>query len=328
MSLRTFFNTHPEYRVVAGLLIAVLAVEVLLRVAEEDLSGNITHILSIPSIIEEIDSNEYESLVFLGNSLTNRAVHSPIINEALNKNNAGLYQSFKLIPDNSALAEWYCIYQNQLQEVQEQPEAIIIGFAWDQISDQSLIKPARLGAFFCRKEDLEQLSVTALGHHVKQLQFYAGYISHVYVNREAIRNRMLEPIIPDYLDITRKINQTNNQNAQEAMESEFQYTYKLFTSLVEDIRAAGSDIILLAMPVIQDYVIDENLVRITQDLDVHLIDMRHTGLITKSMYRDAIHLNLEGSQIFSEVIAQKLANLLQTREPAGTDENMQDLIRK
>ena len=328
MSLRTFFNTHPEYRVVAGLLIAVITVELLLRVAEEDLSGNIAHILTIPSIVEDADSKDYQSLVFLGNSLTNRAVHSPIIDDVLNRNNTGTYQSFKIIPDNSALAEWYCIYQNQFKDVEDQPAAIIIGFAWDQISDQGLIKPARLGAFFCKQKDLAPLSVTALGHHIKQLQFFAGYISHVYVNREAIRNRLLEPVIPDYLAISRKINQANNQNAQESVGSEFQYTYELFTDLVTDIRATGSDIILVAMPVIQDYAIDQNLVRVTQDLDVPLIDMRRTGRITNDMYRDPIHLNTDGRQIFSEVIAQRLAGLLQARQPAITDGNAQDLIRK
>lgn len=328
MSLRTFFKTNPEYRVVAGLLIAVFAVELTLRIAEEDLSGNITHILSIPSIIEEVDSNQYQSLVFLGNSLTNRAVHSPIINDAMNKNNAGMYQAFKIIPDNSALAEWYCIYQNRFKEVQQQPRVIIIGFAWDQISDQSLIKPARLGAFFCKREDLAPLSVTALGHHIKQLQFFAGYVSHVYVNREAIRNRLLEPVIPDYLAFTRRINQANNQNTQKAGESKFQYTYQLFTDLVGNIRAAGSDIILMAMPVKQAYAIDENLVHVAQDLGVALIDMRNTGLITNDMYLDPIHLNPEGREIFSNLLAQKLRYWLETGESAGATGNTQVGIRK
>jgi len=328
MSLRTFFNSNPEYRVVAGLLIAVVAIELLLRVTEEHLSDNIAHIFSIPSIIKEVDSNYYKGLIFLGNSLTYSAVHSSTVDDILNKKDDGLYKSFKIIPDNSALAEWYCIYQNQFGKIKQQPKTIIIGFAWDQISDQSLIKPARLGAFFCKQDDLDPLSVTALGHHIKQLQFYAGYISHMYVNREAIRNRLLEPVIPDYLVFTRLINQANNQNTQKDGENEFQYTYQLFTKLAENIKAASSDIILMAMPVKQAYAIDENLVRLTQDLGVPLIDMRNTGLITIDMYKDPIHLNPEGREIFSNLLAQKLGYLLEIGESKGANGNTQGHIRK
>lgn len=311
MFLRVFINNNQEFRVVALLLIAVLGIEMTLRLSEKHLSDNIFHIFSIPSILDKVGSNKNNSIVFIGNSLTNRGIDSSIINDVLNKNGHSAYQAFKIIPDNSGIAEWYCIYQNQIRQLSKPPKTIAVGFAWDQISDQSLIKPARLGGLFCRKTDIQPLSVTDLGHHVKQLQYYAGMVSHVYVNREAVRNRVLEPFIPNYLGITRKINENNNKITRHSEQSEIRYTYALLGSLVENIRATGSNIVLIAMPVMRLYELDTSLLEFAGKLGLPLLDMRNTGLIDNHMYMDPIHLNPDGRKILSDLVAQELRTLLE-----------------
>lgn len=281
-----------------------------MRLVEKNLSGSVAHILSIPEIIQQLDNNQTGSnIIFLGNSLTNNAIDSALVQARLSDQFSSSTQVSKITPDGTALSDWYCIYANQIQGLNSPPEFLVIGFAWAQLTDQYSINPSRLGGFFCTLSDLEHLDETGLTDHRQALRFLAGTASHVYVNREAIRNRVLDMLIPDYQAITQNLNQTENSRQSDSSTDENHYSYNVFKRLINSIKAQGTHVILIGMPVMENYELDDQIYTMVEDMDITLIDMRKTKNITADMFKDSIHLNQQGQKVFSDAIIRHIAGL-------------------
>ncbi|MCW9014613.1 MAG: hypothetical protein OQL06_12590 [Gammaproteobacteria bacterium] len=293
-----------EKRVILGLFSILIVIEFSVRIFEDRLSGNLDHIFSIPQIVSQIDQfQKNSSIVFLGNSLTNNAIDSAIVESTLYKNLNSPVHALKVTPDGTAISDWYCIYNNRFNELKQAPTYMVIGFAWGILSDQYPNNPSRLGGFFCDVDDIDDLSVTGLTNHQQLLRFIAGATSHVYVNRERIRNRILDMLIPNYKMITQKLNQTeeSRENTRDARESK--YTYLLLERMITSMQSKGTQLILIAMPVIEPYEVDEVLVRLTNKMQIPILDLRDTRYITDDMFKDSIHLNEKGRLKFSQQMA-------------------------
>ncbi len=295
----------------------MLLIECSMRLVEKHLSGSVEHILSIPEIISQIDSKQVDTnIIFLGNSLTNNAVDPAVVETQLSSQLNSSVQISKITPDGTALSDWYCIYKNQIQSLNSPPEYLVIGFAWAQLSDQYSINPTRLGGFFCTINDMEHLRETGLTNHQQAFRFLAGAASHVYVNREAIRNRILDMLIPDYQIITQKLNQTDNARQSDTTKNETHYTYNVFERLIRSIEARGTHVILISMPVIEDYDLDKEIYAIVDELNITLLDMRKNENIRTDMFKDSIHLNQLGQKVFSESIIKHIAKVKYTSSSA------------
>lgn len=289
-------------------LLSLLGMELALRALEPSLSGNLRHIHEIPTITAKIEGAR-SAFLFLGNSLTNNAIDPQVIQTSMPDSMAGNTVVEKITPDGTALSDWYCIYQNHISTLNTAPDVIVLGFAWAQLSDQYPIDPVRLGGLFCKTGDIRQLAYTGLGNHVNVLAFLAGAYSHVYLNREAIRNRVLDAIIPYYRNITQSMNQAPGANAEVQVTGKPVYTYETLGRFVHDMERHGTRLIAVAMPVQNDYEIDPTLVDVTKQHNIELLDMRHIPGIDDSMFADAIHLNEQGRLRFTAILSEKLARL-------------------
>jgi len=307
-------NCKNEHRVFISLLVILLLIELGIRLFEDHLSGNIHHIFSIPDIASQVDHyHKGPAVVFLGNSLTNNAIDPGLIDRLFQHRLANPTQTTKVTPDGTALSDWYCIYQNQLMPLDNPPSYIVIGFAWAQLSDQYPINPTRLGGFFCKTADVNSLAQTGLARHQQFLRFLAGAISHVYVNREAIRNRVLDALIPEYETYTQQLNQTEASRQDNAAADRKKYSYDLLTRLLHSIHQSGTRVILMAMPVVNDYPLDPALLAISRKLQVPLLDVRHVDGLNDAMFKDSIHLNPTGRSRFSKYITDQIAPYLENR---------------
>lgn len=296
-------NSRDEIKVLVTVILVILALEATIRLFEDKLSGNINHIYSIPSIASKINQSKNEaSILFLGNSLTNNAIDTAVVNSTINHNIDNNITSYKITPDGTALSDWYCIYKRHLHLLNNKPSYIIIGFAWDQLSDQYPVDPIRLGGFFCNNSDVNDLSDTGLTKHQQLLRFFAGSISHVYVNREAIRNKIQDMLIPHYKEIAQSINKPTNRTSLQ--DDKDQKSYHLLTRFINSIKSTGVNIAIIAMPVTNIYSLDNNLTETVKALNIPLLDMRNN--IKSTMFKDSIHLNNIGKLEFSKNISNKL----------------------
>ncbi len=307
MNIPIVTNNRHEARVLIGLFIIMLLVETGIRLFEHHLSGNINHIFSIPSIAREINQiNKGSRVLFLGNSLTNNAIDTQLIASALENSLNDSVHSTKITPDGTALSDWYCIYQNQLQPLENPPTHIVIGFAWAQLSDQYPVNATRLGGFFCDTADAVELSETGLTKHQQFLRFLAGSMSHVYVNREAIRNRILSKLIPAYQQVTQSINKEDAEPQDKEANNSKLYSYHILSRFIESVKKSGSQAIFMAMPVTKNYDLDDNLLQLMQQMNVTFIDMRSTPEISDNMFKDSIHLNKKGRSQFSKNLVEEI----------------------
>jgi hypothetical protein len=301
-------STKEEKHVIFLVISILIFLEVAIRLTEERLSGNIAHISAIPSLINQISETQgHSNLIFLGNSLTNNAVNAEHL-ESLEKINNEI-SVYKITPDGTAIADWYCIYNQNFPASGKDSSLVVIGFAWGQLSDQFPINPTRLGGFFCGIKDAPALESTGLTGHQQFLRFLAGSASHVYANREAIRNRVLDMVVPYYKELTQELNHPL-QTPVSPDKKQNSASYTSLINLAEAILKSNRHLVVMAMPVMEDYKIDPELLATLRALEVPLLDLRYIDKIDKSNFLDPIHLNSEGSKIFSEVLATNLMSFI------------------
>lgn len=301
-----FRGLKREAWVVIALAVVVALIELALRSQTSNLSGNIQHIGQIPAIAARL-GQQSNSLLFLGNSLTNNGVEPSVFQARQTGLNAALVE--KITPDATSLSDWYCVFKNNIAGMDSPPRTVVLGFAWLQLSDQYPINASRLGGYFCSMADIAALSGTGLTNHNKLLDFLAGAASHVYLNREAIRNRLLDALVPNYRSVTQEMN-VNPGLGSKAKIEKIEHRYTTLARFSQMARDAGIRLVLVAMPVKDEYPIDPGLMETVKDHGMTLLDMRNTPGVASSMFLDPIHLNESGRQHFSLALAHALRDVL------------------
>lgn len=294
-----------ELLIIFLVVVALSGLESSMRLIEGDLSGNLRHINQIPEIASKLGATK-NTVLFLGNSLINDAVNPAFFNRTYSILNGESPRNVgKITPDGTSLSDWYCIYRNFIDTQRHPPNIVILGFAWGQLSDQYPVNPARLGGLFCSFQDLHPLDTTDLSKYENILAFTAGVVSHVYLNREAIRHRVLVSLVPNYQQVTQQLNTEPTQNfAQNIRGDESQYSYETLIRLCDLIISKDSKLLLVAMPVQNQYTLDPKLPKIAEDHGAVFLDLRNLQNIDASKFKDNIHLNESGSALFSRTLSE------------------------
>jgi len=294
-----------DLRTLLFVLLAVFVSDVLLRSMENMLSGNIAHVNEITELVEDYDSSSDNSLLFLGNSLTNNGVDLPLVNELLPANGIPVGDSTKLVPDATTIWSWSCVLKNHFFNNETSPGVVILGFGWDQLSDQSRILPTRLGAFFCSAADLPSINRHRSLSSAETGEFLTAGALRTYAHRETIRNRVLSTVVPHYQSMTQSI---NRQQRDVQSDSNQQFSYSVLSSLIDSLQTHDSRLIVVAMPVRDNpYEVDHRLREFLDDLEIPLFDYTNLGPINDGSFLDDMHLNPEGARILSTRLAKDLA---------------------
>ncbi len=304
---RYFLQLMTRYRVVVCVGAILLVVEAGVRLSAPFLSGNIRHIQALPELVRQLETSPtgHGALVFIGNSLINRAVDTELLGTALTAFSGQRTEVYKITPDGTALADWYCLYNRYLHGSKTHPAIVVVGFAWAQLSDQYPVDAARLGGYFCTMADAGRLTAAGL-HHEQLIEVLAGKIAHTYVNRDLIRNRLLAPLVPHYREQAQKLHQAADAPDREPVHGDIGRSYRLLADFARLIDAEGGRLLLIAMPVRNEYSIDAMLPVATRQLGVPLLDLRQLPGLDESMFVDPIHLNAAGRAVFSSHLAELL----------------------
>jgi hypothetical protein len=297
-----------ETRVVLALLALIVLVDVSLRLAESQLSGNLAHVAAIPQIVADAGQPEHESLLVLGNSLTNNGVAPQIVAEELPE-----LAVAKVTPDATGLWDWQCLLEHQVvQRPEVQFDTVVIGFAWHLLSDQTRSDASRLGALYCRMSDLAAPSAIGLESHGDIGEFIAARVLRTYALRDTLRNRLFQVAVPNYIQVTQSGNGRAGlaEKAPSKSAPEVKYTYRTFTSLVKRLRSEGTRVIAVAMPVQDGYQLDSQLQSLDDRGTLEVIDLRDVAGLQDSHFLDGIHLNSAGQHILSRVLAEDLLDEL------------------
>ncbi|MEQ8206765.1 MAG: hypothetical protein RIA65_11355 [Woeseia sp.] len=298
-----------ELLTVVAVLATILFSDVVLRAVEDRLSGNIAHINEIDELAAEYKANDPESVLFMGNSLTNNGVNAEIARELLNGNGHAVTTMNKIVPDATTIWSWACITDNQFLDREVLPATVVLGFGWNQLSDQSRILPTRLGAFFCSTGDLLNIREHKTLTSAEIGEFLTARTLRTYAHRETVRNRVLSLLVPHYQQMT----QENNRRLRNAEDSAGPqaFSYSVLQELITDLSNKGTQLIIMAMPVRDlPYEIDDSLARLLRDEQVPLLDYRHLDGIVEASFLDDMHLDPDGATVLTTRMANDLVKLI------------------
>ncbi|MET0049865.1 MAG: hypothetical protein ABW095_02155 [Candidatus Thiodiazotropha sp.] len=290
-----------DHYILLVIVLVFIVLETGMRLFETRLSGNINHIHEIPEIVKTYTQQEKPSIQFIGNSLINESVAIPKLDELLDQR----YLVHKITPDGTSIWDWSMIIENQVlrPETDVRIDYLVMGFAWGLMSDAYRPNPSRLGGYFAEFSDYPELYQDGMRSFADFSEFSLGYVSKLFVNREAVRNKVMQTFIPHYKRYVREANQAAGEPeeptkpvAQSAAQVQ---SYRIFDRLVERLQARGTQLVVIAMPVVSPYAIDPELIRHLQQSGVTFIDEREMFSGVDGVYKDGIHLNARGSADFT-----------------------------
>ncbi len=226
-------------------------------------------------------------VLFLGNSLTDRAVDTNIF-----KQNDKRSDFFKIVADATSVWDWSCMFNNIFVEHGVVPKQVIIGYAWGETSPV----PSRLGGFFCSWQDLPTLVNLGMNRFDQVTSFALSKLSIIYAMHETLRNRFLGYIVPYYAANINAVNSVDRPRNLTQRGQKFQVMRHFIAMLNEN----DVELVVVLMPVMDSYNLPESFFTLLIQNGVKVLDYRNLASISKDMFVDSIHLGKEGQKIFSE----------------------------
>lgn len=286
--------------------LVVAAIDLGVRAFETRLSGDIANMKQFSALVEELSASEGARVAAVGNSLIGDGLDAGHFMSHWLDPNPGQGRLVKLVPDGSSVWDWYCIANLQLASAQPPPDLLMIGFGWNQLSDQSPINLSRTFNGICPASALPRLSDLSGAITVGDwLKMATVKTSKLYAHREAIRHRVLQNLVPNYRRMTRQVNARAGAGEATGI-SEGVVTYSALEAVLGRAAGQGTEVVFIAMPVQQPYELDPGLCIRTGEYVYRLVDMRTAVPANDTLYRDNLHLNANGAQLFSERLAAEL----------------------
>src|SRR5262245_55287376 len=110
-------NSRHEWKVVLAVLLVLMGAESGTRLFESNLSKDIIHLQSFKQIAQDIHReslNNRTTILFLGNSMTREGVDVEAFKQCIEQPSSKECFVTRIMPDNTALADWYYAYKHFL----------------------------------------------------------------------------------------------------------------------------------------------------------------------------------------------------------------------
>jgi hypothetical protein len=133
----------------------------------------------------------------------------------------------------------------------------------------------------------------------------------LYAHREAIRNRLMDWIVPYYRESTAKIG-ANAWTAQSEARGEVQgeHSYRRLEGLLRLVRSKCGMVVLVAMPTRSKYELKREIFQTIEKSNAVLMDLRVVSGLSEENFIDAVHLNSAGAELLSRELAKRLMYIL------------------
>lgn len=279
---------------IAIVIVSLVLIELVFRSVAPLVSGNVKQISEMTETANSLAADK-SSVLFLGNSLMGNALDLAAFDE---QSQTGM-SSYKAVPDGTSLWDWSCIVNGSFIDEGKKPGIIVIGYAWEQVGPV----PSRLGGFFCDVTELPDLVRLGMNNGSDVFEFLAAKVSRLYAMHETVRKRVLGLIIPDYNIYTQIINSERNKKQRAVVVADKKKDYKLLNSYLSNLERNNIESVIIAMPVKEKYDLDEGFYQVVNNYKGVVLDYRQLDGLSEDAFRDPIHLNEKGNEIFTRKIA-------------------------
>jgi hypothetical protein len=295
---------HPEVRVVLCLLLLLGVCEAGMRLYGSRLSQDVRHLEQFEVLAARISAPPQPGetrVLFLGNSLTRYGVDVNEFILVLTETGRGTVRVERMMPDNTALAEWYYAYRSFFADCGRTPDVLVIGFAGGHLDDAPSRHPERLARYYCRWTHLAELGRRDLLTIDARTGFMLAGLSSLLCNRDRIERRVLDLVIPGYQegiqDLNRRLTRVQRRTPTAP-------TFDRLRQLLALARGDGVEVILAAMPVPDPYDLDPELWEIAEECGARVIDCRQVPGIKAEMFPDGLHMNPQAARLYTRYLAR------------------------
>lgn len=307
---------RSELKVVALVLVALAACELVVRLREQTLSLDVRHIRQIPDISARLaqgGDGQHPHLLrvlFIGNSMTRYGVEPEIVERGMAAQGIAPLRIERVFPDASALPDWYYAFKRFFDAPARAPDVLVVCFAANDLQDSQPVHSWRLAQYYTNLGDVPEVFREDIRDFDSRAEFLLSDASAAFANRTRVRERALDLVIPDYRETAQQINRTQKSQTVEQL-ARTQPTYRRLARLGQLAKSRGVRVILVAMPERVDYELDPQLQTAVEAAGMSLLDSRTGHGLNHDSYVDEMHLGADGARIYSQFLARQLAPQLQ-----------------
>ena len=296
---------HPECRVVVAMLGLLALSEGAMRLMESKLSMDVAHLKQIPQIAKNLSVHPADQtrILFIGNSLTRYGVDVETFQEEIHQYYDEPVNIAKVVPDNSKVADWSYAYRNFFHAARQPPKLLVIGFGNQHLEDAPSSHPERLAQYYCTLNDLNELCRWDLPDIESRLEYAVASSSVLYANRDRVQRWGLDRLIPEY----RGGVQTLNDLLQAASPQKPSHaTFQRLRMFIQEAQQDGVRVVLMALPIGIEYEFNPELLHLTHEMQVPIVDCRYVPGLTRSHLFDGLHLDPDGARLITRHLAHEL----------------------
>ncbi|HEY6188752.1 MAG TPA: hypothetical protein VIW80_13935 [Pyrinomonadaceae bacterium] len=299
-----------ELRVVAVVLLVLVAGEFVVRVCEKSLSLDVTHIRQIPEISKKMTESRGTKVLFISNSMIRYGVDPGIFEREMEARRLGPLSVGRVFPDATALPDWYYAFKHYFVDTNRLPDVLIVCFAAKDLQDDLPPVPARLAHNYTSASDIPELFSHDLLDFDNRADFLLADLSSAYANRMRVRTRVLDDLIPNYRESAQVMNRTQKAMKKSAgvdNDASSAPRYQRLQRLISLARSHNVRVIFVAMPLREEYALDPQIQRIVETEGMSFFDFRAVDGINQVSFVDEMHLTPGGASVYSEFLARQLA---------------------
>lgn len=302
-----------QLRAIALALAMLLAVELGMRWLEPSLSADVQNMRQIPTVVSQLAASPGEHVLFLGNSQTRRGVDMDVLEPSLAAQGVATRKlSIGFIyPDSSSILDWYYTYHHNIDKA-TRPDVLIVSFSEDSLADTPVTSEQvrRLARHHSSLQDIPRIFTRDLNTISQRSEFLLAKASASFAQRDRVRVRAFDEIIPRYRQLQRELSQSDVVATASTNTSPTRYRYTRLGRFLAMVNPQAVEIIFVAMPMRRPYTIDPALPRFIQDAGAHFINLESVAQLNANDFADTLHLAPAGAKIYSRALAAKLAPLL------------------
>jgi hypothetical protein len=305
-SIFSFERCVSSLTVLAVLLATMAGLEVATRTALIPASMDLSRFTQYPAQARALGAASGRRVAFVGNSITDLGVDPALFGRILGDVTAGLF-----VADASGINTWAWIIEREFWKQSVSPDLVILNFAGSSLDDGQQLELGRLGLFFTDHRDWSEL----FRHDVTSLEgrceFLLSTVWATYAVRARIKERALG-LLPGYKRYLAVQNQVNFYAEESPVKSA---THETLRRLLTKAQAHRTLLLVVAFPMKgtkparPSYSIPDEIPRLVAAAGMLYLDLRYVNELGSQHYKDRVHLNPEGREIYTRILAEALSEI-------------------
>ncbi|MBL4847123.1 MAG: hypothetical protein JKY65_16505 [Planctomycetes bacterium] len=287
------------------MLLAILAVEGVLRINLTRLSRNAAHIATIPLKVERLGNASGRRILLVGNSQLRHGVDVAAVTSGLERLGHPVTCE-ALHPHGTSIQEWEALIRARILPSPNRPDLLVLlGTASHLCApNYTTYQLEQVGADYTRPRDVPLL-LGRLKNVDEGGALLMGSLSVAYSSRRATRRRVLTATVPYYPEATVWINRLALRRLSTPSRDP---DCTLLRALLRQCQDKDLQVLIVLTPMRDDpdYQIPSSMLKILKEFHVELYDAREKHFEAED-FLDGTHLNERGRVRFTEALVKRLA---------------------